>query len=253
MAQSPFLILPSIDIRGGRVVDLFQGDFAQETVYDEAAESVASRFIADGAQWIHVVDLDGSRAGSPENQALVRRIVERASSASVRVELGGGIRSLEAIRAALDTGVTRVIVGTAAVEQPALVRDAVNAHGPQAVVVGIDARQGMVATRGWTQASGLRASDLAAQMLDLGVVRFVYTDIDRDSTLAGPNVDATAALGQAVAGRATVIASGGVTTVAQIQALAAAGLEGAIVGSALYAGKITLRDALAAADLPGAA
>jgi phosphoribosylformimino-5-aminoimidazole carboxamide ribotide isomerase len=245
-AASAFVVLPAIDVRQGRVVDLFQGDFAQETVYEEAAESVARRFVADGAAWIHVVDLDGSQAGSPANRALVQRIAAVAASSGVHVELGGGIRSLDTARAALDLGITRVIFGTAAVERPAVVGEAVGTFGAEAVAVGIDARKGIVATRGWTQSGELRAVDLAHQMVELGVQRFIYTDIERDSTLTGPNFAELAALAQEVPAR--VVASGGVTTVEQIARLAQMGLEGAIVGSALYAGKITLRDALAAAD-----
>lgn len=243
--QQPFTILPAIDIRRGRVVDLFQGDYAQETVYDEAADAVARRFVEEGAAWIHVVDLDGSQAGSPANRALVQRIVAIATAAGAQVELGGGIRSLETARASLDTGVSRVIFGTAAVERPELVREAVRTFGAESVVAGIDARQGIVATRGWTRSGELRAVDLARQMVALGVARFIYTDIERDSTLTGPNFEEVAALARAVP--VPVIASGGVTTAAQIARLAQMGLEGAIVGSALYAGKITLPAAIAAA------
>jgi phosphoribosylformimino-5-aminoimidazole carboxamide ribotide isomerase len=243
--QRRFTILPAIDIRQGRVVDLFQGDYAQETVYDEAVESVARRFVREGASWIHVVDLDGSQAGSPANRALVQRIVAIASAAGAQVELGGGIRSLETARAALETGVSRVIFGTAAVERPELVQEAVRTFGAESVVAGIDARKGMVATRGWTHTGDLHAVDLARQMAALGVARFIYTDIERDSTLTGPNFEEVAALARAVP--VPVIASGGVTTAEQIARLAHMGLEGAIVGSALYAGKITLQAAIAAA------
>ena len=242
---NPFLILPSIDVRGGRVVDLFQGDYNQETVYDEAAESVARRFVEGGAQWIHIVDLDGSRAGSPENRALVQRVTALAAHSGVKVELGGGIRSLDAVRAALDVGVSRVIIGTAAVERPELVQEAVETFGAEAVIVGIDARKGIVSTRGWTADSHLRATDLARQMVDRGAIRFIYTDIERDSTLTGPNFAELEALAAAVP--AHVIASGGVTTAEQIARLAGMRLEGAIVGSALYAGKITLPEAIRAA------
>jgi phosphoribosylformimino-5-aminoimidazole carboxamide ribotide isomerase len=244
---APFVVLPSIVIRQGRVVDLFQGDYAQETVYEEAAESVANRFLQEGARWIHVVDLDGSQAGSPANRALVRRVVDVARAAGAQVELGGGIRSLETARAALESGVTRVIIGTAAVERPELVQEAVQELGTEAVVVGLDARKGVVSTRGWTQDAAVRATDLAQRMVGMGVVRFVYTDIDRDSTLTGPNFDETDALARSTG--AAVIASGGVTTAEQIARLARMGLEGAIVGSALYAGKITVKDALAAAQV----
>lgn len=238
-------ILPSIDLRAGRVVDLFQGDYDRETVYDDTADAVADRFVGGGARWIHIVDLDGSREGTPANAPIVRRIAERAARAGVRVELGGGIRSLDAARAALDLGVARVIFGTVAAERPEVVEEAVRTLGAEAVVVGIDARAGVVATRGWTAASGRRAVDLAGQMAAAGVVRFIYTDITRDSTLTEPNFAEVDALNRAV--DAAVIASGGVTTVDQVRRLAALGLEGAIIGSALYAGRITLEAALAAA------
>jgi phosphoribosylformimino-5-aminoimidazole carboxamide ribotide isomerase len=247
-APAPLEILPSIDLRGGRVVDLFQGDYAQETVYEETAEGVAERFVRDGTRWIHCVDLDGSRDGSPANRDAVARIAAVAGRRGVRLQLGGGIRTLEAARAALDAGASRVVFGTAAVERPALVGEAVAALGAEAVVVSIDARGGVVATRGWTAASGRRAVDLAREMVGLGAVRLIYTDINRDSTLTEPNFETLAELAGAVPAR--IVAAGGVTTAAQVGRLAALRLEGAIIGSALYAGKITLPEALAAARRP---
>ncbi len=240
-----FDILPSIDLRAGRVVDLLQGDFAQETVYEDSAEGVAAAFVRDGARWIHVVDLDGAREGTPANHETVQRIAAVAGAAGVKLELGGGIRSLAAAAAALEAGAARVIFGTAAVERPQLIAEAVGTYGSEAVVVAIDARDGLVATRGWTQPSPRRAVDLAREMVDLGAVRFIYTDIARDSTLTEPNFAELEAMGRAVP--AGVIASGGVTTVAQVTRLAQLPLEGAIIGSALYAGKMTLRGALGAA------
>jgi phosphoribosylformimino-5-aminoimidazole carboxamide ribotide isomerase len=240
-----FDILPSIDVRGGRVVDLFQGDYDRETVYEAAAEAVAERFIADAARWLHVVDLDGARAGSPENRAVVRRIAQVAARSGVPLELGGGIRSVDAARAALDAGAARVIFGTAAVEQPDMVAQAVATLGAAAIVVGIDARDGWVATRGWREASTLHATELARQMVERGVARFIYTDIARDSTLTEPNFTELDELSRAVP--AHVIASGGVTTVDHVRRLVGMRLEGAIIGSALYAGRIALPDALAAA------
>lgn len=244
-AAERFEILPSIDIRGGRVVDLYQGDYNQETIYQDTAQEVARRFVAAGAQWIHAVDLDGSRAGSSENNAIIRQIADVATAAGARLELGGGIRSLDAARRALDLGASRVILGTAAVEHPYLVEQAVAALGAAAVIVGIDARGGRVAVRGWTAASTLLAVDLARRVASQGVQRIIYTDIARDSTLTEPNfaeLDAVAA-----AAALTVIASGGVTTIPQVERLAQMPLEGAIIGSALYAGKITVEAALAAA------
>jgi phosphoribosylformimino-5-aminoimidazole carboxamide ribotide isomerase len=243
--MTAFEILPSIDVRGGKVVDLYQGDFNRETVYDDPAEEVARRFAAAGARWIHVVDLDGSRDGAGQNRPLVERIAAIARGAGVRLELGGGIRSLETIDATLALGVARVVIGTAAVEQPQLVAEAVRRFGQEAIVVGIDSRDGMVATRGWTAGTAVRATELARQMAGLGVIRFVCTDITRDSTLTEPNFASLEELARASS--AAVIASGGVTTVEQVRRLKTLGLEGAIIGSALYAGKLRLEDALAAA------
>lgn len=244
-ASGALEILPSIDIRGGRVVDLYQGDYARETVYEIAAEAVAQRFIDEGARWLHIVDLDGSKDGSPVNRRVVHRLAEVAARAGVQVELGGGIRSLEAAQAALDAGVTRVIFGTAAVERPDMVARAVARFGVEAVVAGIDARDGKVATRGWKYGSEMQAVDLGQQMIAGGVRRLIYTDITRDSTLTEPNFAAIEELSRATS--AAVIASGGITTVEQIRRLSRLGVEGAIIGSALYAGRLTLSDALAAA------
>jgi phosphoribosylformimino-5-aminoimidazole carboxamide ribotide isomerase len=241
-------ILPSIDLRGGRVVDLFQGDYSRETVYDETPEGVAERFVRDGARWIHCVDLDGARDGAPANRDAVARIAAVAAPAGVALQLGGGLRSLAAVRAARAAGATRVVLGTAALERPALVGEAVAELGPEAVVVAVDARGGVVATRGWTAPSDRRAVDLAREVVDRGAGRLIYTDITRDSTLTEPNFEALAELAGAVP--VPVIAAGGVTTAAQVARLAALPLEGAIIGSALYAGKITLPEALSAALRP---
>jgi phosphoribosylformimino-5-aminoimidazole carboxamide ribotide isomerase len=249
---APFEILPSIDLRDGLVVDLYQGDYARETVYDDPAEGYARRFLDDGATWLHVVDLDGARDGAPANAELVGQLARIARGAGARLQLGGGIRSAAVARAAIEAGADRVIFGTAAVEHPEEVAAAVRNLGASAVVVGIDGRDGLVATRGWQSASGRTTFDLAEAMIALGVIRFVCTDIARDSTLTGPNVAELEALNRAVRGRAAVIASGGVTTVEQIGELVAAGLEGAIVGSALYAGRLTVAQAIAASRTVGA-
>jgi len=240
-----FEIIPSIDLRAGRVVDLLQGDYARETVYEVPAEAVAEQFVAAGARWIHVVDLDGAKAGAPANRDLIRRLAGVAARGGARIEVGGGIRSLEAARAALDDGAARVIFGTAAVERPELVAQAVAAFGAEAVIAAIDARDGRVAIRGWTAGTSFSAIDLARRMVEAGVQRLIYTDVSRDSTLTEPNFEALWQLRRAVA--AAVIASGGVTTAGQVRRLAALGLEGAIIGSALYAGRLTLAEALAAA------
>jgi phosphoribosylformimino-5-aminoimidazole carboxamide ribotide isomerase len=252
MTTTPFEILPSIDLRGGLVVDLYQGDYARETVYDDPAERFARRFLDEGAAWLHVVDLDGARAGAPANAMLVGQLSRIAHASGARLQLGGGIRSASLARAAIDAGADRVIFGTAAVEHPEEVAAAVRDLGAGAVVVGIDGRDGMVATRGWLATSGRTTIDLAEAMIAIGVARFVCTDIARDSTLTGPNVAELDALNRAVLGRAAIIASGGVTTASQIGELVAAGLEGAIVGSALYAGRLTVAQAIAASRAVGA-
>lgn len=241
-----FTILPSIDLRGGRVVDLYQGDFLKETVFEEAAEAWAHRFIAAGATWIHVVDLDGSRDGTRRNRVLVEAIGRIAHAGGGQLELGGGIRTIEAVEAARTAGADRVVIGTAAVENPQLVADAVTRFGAEAIVVGIDSREGIVTTRGWTEGSQKRTSDLAREMEQLGCIRFVCTDVTRDSTLTAPNFESLQEIAASTAGR--VIASGGVTTGEQIVRLRELGLEGAIVGSALYAERLTLEDAIAAAS-----
>lgn len=241
-----FEILPSIDLRAGNVVDLYQGDFNRETVFSGGAEVWARRFLDAGARWIHVVDLDGSRGGAGANRALVDAVVRVARAAGARVELGGGIRSLETIDDALGRGVERVVIGTAAVEDPGLVSQAVTRFGAERVVVGVDSRNGYVTTRGWTERSQARATELVREMAARGVIRFVCTDVARDSTLTEPNFESLAEI--AAATEARVIASGGVTTVDQIRRLRDLGLEGAIVGSAVYAGKLRLEDALVAAQ-----
>ena len=242
-----FIILPSIDVRGGKVVDLYQGDFSKETVYEDTAEAVARRFVDGGAEWIHMVDLDGSRDGTRQNDAPIQRVAEVAAPAGVRLELGGGIRSLETIESALALGIHRVVIGTAAVERPDLVNEAVQRFGAETIVVGIDSRNGMVATRGWTADSTLPAAEMARQMVERGAVRFVCTDITRDSTLTAPNFEALEEIARSVGGGARVIASGGVTTVEQVRRLRDLEMEGAIIGSALYAGKLSLEEALEAA------
>lgn len=244
MSSPLFEILPSIDVRAGKVVDLYQGDFARETVYDETAEGVGEQFATSGARWIHVVDLDGSRDGTGQNHDLIRRVTDIARRHGVSVELGGGIRSADAVARALDLGVARAVIGTAAVETPEVVDQSIARFGPEAVVVGIDSRSGLVATRGWTSDSRVEATQMAREMVDRGVVRFVCTDITRDSTLTAPNFEALADIYRAVTPMAHVIASGGVTTLDQVRRLREMHLEGAIIGSALYAGKMRLEDAI---------
>lgn len=233
-------IIPAIDLKDGRCVRLYQGDFAQQTVYGDDPVAMARRWVDLGATRLHVVDLDGARSGRPTNTAAVLAIVQ---AAGVPVQLGGGLRREEDVVAALALGVERVILGTAAVEQTGLVARLVARFGAQ-VIVGVDARNGMVATAGWTETADVSAVDLVRHMADLGVSRVVYTDISRDGTLTEPNFEALAELiwpdGPAI------VASGGIATVEHLTRLAALGAESAIVGKALYDAKIDLPAALRA-------
>lgn len=240
----PLEVIPSIDIRAGRCVRLMQGDYAQETVYADDPVAVARRWQAEGATRLHVVDLDAARTGVPANRDSVLAIV---AALTIPVQLGGGIRDQATARAYLAAGVTRLVLGTAAVTQPALVQ-ALTALDPDAVIVALDARDGVVRTDGWTASSGVTAIDLARRTMTLGVRRFLYTDISRDATLTEPNYVALAALVRETG--AAVIASGGVARVAQLARLAACGAESAIIGRALYTGDIALPAALAAAGEP---
>jgi phosphoribosylformimino-5-aminoimidazole carboxamide ribotide isomerase len=235
-------LFPAIDIRHGRVVRLSQGEATRQTVYGDDPVAVAAGFAERGARWIHVVDLDRA-FGEGENLALVGRIVARVG-ARVRVQLGGGLRTAALIREGLDQGVSRVVLGTAAAVDPTVVAAAVALAGAARVAVGIDARNGVVAIRGWTESSGLTVEALARSSLADGVGTLVYTDVARDGMLGGPDVAGARRL-QALG--AEVIASGGVAGLPDIVALRDAGLAGAIVGRALYEGRLDLDSALAAA------
>jgi phosphoribosylformimino-5-aminoimidazole carboxamide ribotide isomerase len=241
-------LYPAIDLRAGRCVRLTQGDFAAETVYDDDPVAVARAFAAAGAPWIHVVDLDAARSGEPANLAVVERIVESVPCA---VQVGGGVRSFDAAVALFLAGATRVVVGTAAVEHPELV-DELCAHRPGAIAVGLDARGREVAVRGWTAGSGLDLVDLALRFADAGVAALVVTEIGRDGTMVGPDVDQLSAVLTATA--TPVIASGGVGELADLLALAAVEVDGrelagAIVGRAIYEGRFSVTEALDALDL----
>ena len=235
------ILYPAIDLKDGRCVRLVRGDMAQATVFNDRPADQARRFAEAGAAWLHVVDLNGAFEGRPVNAGAVEDIL----AASDRpVQLGGGIRSMRTIETWLGAGISRVVLGTAAVKDPALVRGACK-EWPGKVALGIDARGGRVAVEGWAEVSDIAARDLALRFEDAGAAAIVYTDIDRDGVLQGPNVAATAALAEAVS--TTVIASGGVASLADLKALAAApGIAGAIVGRALYDGRIDLAQALAA-------
>ncbi len=235
------ILYPAIDLKDGACVRLLRGDMGTATVFGTDPAAQAAAFAAAGAACLHLVDLNGAFAGRPVNGAAVEAILR---AVAVPVQLGGGIRDLSTVAMWLEKGVARVILGTAAVETPDLVRAAARAF-PGRVAVGIDARAGRVATRGWAEATEVQAVDLARRFEDAGVAAIVYTDIDRDGAMAGPNVAATAALGRSVS--VPVIASGGVSRLEDLIALRETGaVSGAIVGRALYEGAIDLRAALAA-------
>ena len=238
-------VIPAIDLKDGRCVRLYQGDFSRELLSEEPV-SVATRWQEQGASRLHIVDLDGAAAGHPVNMAVIREI---AAQARVPFQAGGGIRDLDAARQLLELGASRVVLGTAAVESPGLVTQALERFGAEAVVVSVDARAGRVAIRGWQEGSEVDALDLLDRMAALGVKRFVYTDIAHDGTLTQPNFPAVA---EAVARTGCpIIAAGGISSVDHLLRLAELGAEGAIVGTALYTGAIDLPQALRALG-PGA-
>jgi phosphoribosylformimino-5-aminoimidazole carboxamide ribotide isomerase len=233
-----FHVYPAIDLRGGRVVRLAQGDPDRETAYSGDPGAVARRWQDAGASWIHVVNLDGAFGETgQENAATLADIV----AVGTRVQFGGGLRSLDAIAAALDLGVSRVVVGTAAVEEPGLMGATLERFGPERVAVGIDAREGFVRVHGWQEGTGVRAADLARQWADAGGRWLVFTDISRDGMGSGVNVAATRALAEGTG--LCVIASGGVATLEDVQRVKDAGLAGVIIGRALYEGTVDLKEA----------
>ncbi len=234
-----FTVIPAIDIKGGRCVRLRQGVASAETVFDDDPLAEARRWEAAGARLLHVVDLDGAFAGRPVHRELILKLVRQVS---IPVQVGGGIRKRDEIREYLDGGVARVIIGTRAVEEPEIVR-ALAAEFREALIVGIDARSGKVAVRGWTESSGVSAADFAREVDAAGVARIIYTDISRDGMMAGVNVAAVDRVCEAVACR--VVASGGVASsddIAALRDLRRPNLEGVIVGRALYEGRIRLED-----------
>lgn len=243
-------LYPAIDLRGGRCVRLHQGDYGQETIYGDDPVALASAFADAGAPWVHIVDLDAARTGAPTNRPAVASVAAAMASVGVRVQSGGGVRDEEAAEALFDAGVTRVVIGTAAMEDPEFVERVAKRH-PGGVAVGLDSRVGEVAVRGWTEASGTTMVDIMAGVLprfaEAGVAAVVVTEISRDGTLVGPDLEG---LGLVLAGtEIDVIASGGVGTLADLEALAGLTrsgrhLTGAIVGKAIYEGRFTVADAL---------
>ena len=235
-------LYPAIDIRHGRVVRLTQGEPTRQTVYGDDPLAIADRFAERGARWIHLVDLDRA-FGVGDNLPLIAALVSRLAG-RVRVQLGGGLRSLDRVREALDLGVARLVLGTAAATDESFVPSAVEMAGSPRLAVGVDGRAGLVAVRGWTETSTLRVEDLAQRVVRDGITTLIYTDVTRDGTLQGPDI--AGALQLQLMG-ARVIASGGISSLDDIRAVCAAGLAGVIVGRAFYEGRIELREALEAA------
>lgn len=247
-------VIPAIDLLGGKCVRLYQGDYARSQVFDENPVAVARQWAEQGATRLHLIDLDGAKAGHPVNQEAIAAIVQELS---IPVQLGGGLRDRQSVEAALSLGVQRVILGTVAVEHPELVQELCQEF-PQQIVVGIDARNGKVATRGWLEESTVEAVDLAQQMAIAGVAAIIYTDIHRDGTMQGPNREALREIAEAVS--VPVIASGGISALRDLLNLLALenqGVVGAIVGRALYTGEVSLKEAVRAVgqgrwqDIPG--
>lgn len=251
------IIFPAIDLHGGRCVRLTQGEPDDETVYGEDPVAIARRWVEAGARWLHVVNLDGAFAGGLDGKAAdcglpinLCRLRDIAAATTVPIQFGGGLRTFEDLELVLSLGASRVILGTLAVRQPEWVSQALTRFGSERIVVGIDARSGMVATQGWQEMSRLSAVDLGRQMAQRGVRWVVYTDIQRDGMLGGVNVSATATL--ALQTGLSVIASGGVASlddVRDLQAVAASGVVGVVIGKALYTGDVDLAKAISVADL----
>ncbi len=235
-------IWPAIDLRGGKCVRLQQGDYQRETVFGDDPAAMARHWVEQGGQFLHLVDLDGARSGQVENREQVAAIVR---AVSVPCELGGGIRDADTIAQLLDLGLQRLVIGTKALLEPDWFRE-VCRRFPRRLVLGIDARDGCVASHGWLESSGVRATDLARQMAAEPIAAIIYTDIATDGMLAGPNLAAMAEMQRAV--DVPVIASGGVTTAADVAALARLNVAGCIIGRALYEGRLNLAEALAAAE-----
>lgn len=234
------ILYPAIDLKDGNAVRLLRGEMDKATVFNEDPAAQARAFVEAGCEWLHLVDLNGAFAGEPVNAAPVETILE---TCNVPAQLGGGIRDMATIETWIEKGLARVILGTVAVENPDLVREAAKAF-PGKIAVGIDARNGMVATKGWAEETNVQVTDLARSFEDAGVAAIIYTDINRDGAMQGPNIEATADLARTV--DIPVIASGGVSSIADLIALrdCGAALNGAISGRALYDGAIDLKEAL---------
>lgn len=243
------MVFPAVDLKGGRCVRLVQGMRGRETVYSDDPVQVALRWQGEGARFLHIVDLDGAWEGMPVNWDVVRRIVE---AVEVPVQLGGGLRSLRAVERVLEAGVERAVLGTVAVTEPEVVAEALRHFGPERMVVGVDVRGGEVAVRGWTEGAGVRPVEFGARMRELGAVWALYTDISRDGTLSGPNIEAIRKFAETTGLR--VIASGGIASledVRRVGALEPYGVEGMVLGRALYEGRFSLEEAMGVLSTEG--
>lgn len=234
-------IWPAIDLRGGKCVRLVQGDYDRETVFGDNPAEMARRWVDEGAEHLHLVDLDGARDGHLANREAVSAIV---SAVNIPCEIGGGIRDEDSIKALLEIGIERLVIGTKAIKQPDWFRDVCRRY-PDKLALGIDARNGRVATDGWLETSDVAATDLAGQFADEPIAAIIYTDIAKDGMMSGPNIAAMKEMNEST--DIPVIASGGVTTASDVQRLAEVNMAGCIIGRTLYEGKLTLKDALAAA------
>ena len=232
-------LYPAIDMIDGQCVRLVQGDYGQKTTFSDDPLAVAMRWQEEGGEFIHLVDLDGAKSGDMPNFEVICRI---ASELNIPIEVGGGIRNMHAVEQYLEHGIQRVILGTAAIKNPAFIQEAVKEYGAR-IVVGIDAKDGMVAINGWEEVSEISALSLAKQMEEMGVSTIIYTDIATDGMLKGPNVSAMREMTEHV--NVDIVASGGVTTLNDLERLSKTDVEGAIIGKALYTGHILLPEAIA--------
>lgn len=236
-----FIIYPAIDMRGGKCVRLVQGDYDQETIYGDSPFDMAKSFVEQGAEWIHMVDLDGAKDGQRVNDTFV---IQTAQKLNAKVQIGGGIRTEEDVKHYLDNGVDRVIIGSLAVKEPELVKQWLRTYGEK-IAIGLDAKDGYVATHGWLETSSVKAVDLAKEFAEAGAETFIFTDIANDGMLSGPNTEATAELARETG--KSVIASGGVSSLDDLRDLAKwkrDGIAGAICGKSLYTGRFTVKEAL---------
>lgn len=232
------LIIPAIDLKDGKCVRLYQGDYEQVTIFSDDPAEFAERWRDEGAQYLHLVDLDGAKAGYPVNLEVIEKIKKAFGRP---VEVGGGVRDENTVRILLERGVDRVILGTTALRDPELTDYLCRTYGEQ-IVIGIDARDGLVAVEGWTETSNVTAIELATRLSEMGAARYIYTDISRDGTLTEPNYAAFAEFSQAA--QRPVIASGGIARAGQVKKLATLGAEAVIIGRALYTGDVKLSDLL---------